>query len=199
VARPEVNPEYASGSYVHKARQQTQGGDSVKVSNKGKAHQLVASQEELLQKLRAELSASKQDSLIVMAGHFMLFVDDESGRLVPGIMEEQSSDDMRNRIARRVGIFPRYTWDLSVELAEDFRGKFDSINILLLINDWQYVPANGVSPSQLRRDFYEQFTGLPDSYRARLERSAWLSSENVLRQVPYQVRGDVVGHTNPAL
>ncbi|KVE23376.1 hypothetical protein WS67_02565 [Burkholderia singularis] len=142
-------------------------------------HCLVQSEAELLGLLQAEISAASNRELIIMAGHFMLFLDESRGCLVPGVIEENESP-MRERIARRVGIFPGYTWELGVRIAQAFKQRFDSIRFLLLINDWQYVSTSSGSASELRRVFYEQFARLPASYRAVLERSGKFSEDNVL-------------------
>lgn len=142
-------------------------------------HRLVQSEGELLELLLTELSSAEQRDLVIMAGHFMLFLDETSGCLVPGVMEERSSP-MRERIARRVGIFPGYTWELGVRIAEQLHQRFDAIKFLLLINDWQYVSTSSGPASELRRAFYERFDALPASYRAVLERSGKFSERNVL-------------------
>jgi hypothetical protein len=143
-------------------------------------HRMVGCEEELLDLMREELAAAEQRELVIMAGHFMLFVDEQENRLVPGIIEEQSSPLLQERISRRVGIFPTYTWNLGVRLGAEFAGKFADTRFLLLINDWQYVPAQGGVASDLRRDFYERFVALPSSYREALTRSERFGERNIL-------------------
>lgn len=145
-----------------------------------KTHSIIASEEELLAFVQEELSSAVSDDLVIMAGHYMLFEDENTGALVPGVIEEQTSDTMRTRIERRVGIFPGYTWDLAVDLAEKHASRFTATKLLLLINDWQYVPTQGRSASELRAEYFAGMTELPARYRERLARSAELSTESVL-------------------
>lgn len=144
-----------------------------------KKHSIIASEEELLAFVQDELSGATSDDLVIMAGHYMLFEDEATGALVPGVIEEQTSETMRTRIERRVGIFPGYTWDLAVDLAEKHAGQFPSTKLLLLINDWQYVPTQGRSASELRAEYFTGMDQLPARYRERLAASA-LSEESVL-------------------
>lgn len=135
----------------------------VREPQKGYHHILVNSEEELLELLRKEISEADQDEMVIMAGHFMLFLDEEKDRLMPGVLEVQETESMKQRIANRVGIFPGYTWELGAQLAQEFKSKFNAIQFLLLINDWQYVPEKG-SASDYRQAFYEDFTHLPQGY-----------------------------------
>ncbi|WP_426449907.1 hypothetical protein ACP26L_33425 [Paenibacillus sp. S-38] len=126
-------------------------------------HQLVGSEEELMSLLRKEVAEAEGQELVIMAGHFMLFLDESQEGLVPGVMEVQPTDLMKQRIANRVGIFPAYTWGKGAQLAKEFRDRFSDIKFLLLINDWQYVPEKGTA-SDLRAQFYENFSELPSIY-----------------------------------
>ncbi|GAA1007824.1 hypothetical protein Aple_043910 [Acrocarpospora pleiomorpha] len=144
-----------------------------------KSQQLVGSEQELRAAIDRELASAALDELVVMGGHFMLFEEEGTGKLVPGVMEEQSSATMRDRIAGRVGIFPKYTWQLSVDLITSYAELVNDAKLLLLINDWQYVPTGGRPASQLRAEFFEGFTGLPDGY-AQVLREAGLDAGSVL-------------------
>ncbi|WP_157251733.1 LPD16 domain-containing protein [Nonomuraea typhae] len=140
-----------------------------------KSHELVASEQELLEVVNRELAgAGPGGDLVIMGGHFMLF-ENEEGRLVSGIIEEQDSEVMRRRIAGRVGIFPLYTWRMSVDLLREH----PEARLLLLVNDWQYVPQNGRPAGELRAEYYDGFTQLPSSYEKEL-RSAGLSPDSML-------------------
>lgn len=144
-----------------------------------KNHRLVASEQELREVINGELAASGDDRLVIMGGHFMLFEDEGSGRLVPGVIEEQESETMRRRIAGRVGIFPGYTWRMSVDLLQEQAASGVDVRLLLLINDWQYVPTSGRPPGELRAEFFERFTALPADYEKAL-RTVGLSPDRVL-------------------
>nr|WP_246238465.1 LPD16 domain-containing protein [Acrocarpospora corrugata] len=144
-----------------------------------KSHQLVGSEQELRAAIDRELASAPLTELVVMGGHFMLFEDEDSGALVPGVMEAQSSTLMRDRIAGRVGIFPAYSWQLSVDLITAYAKLVKDAKLLLLINDWQYVPTGGRPASTLRAEFFESFTGLPDGYQQIL-RAAGLDARSLL-------------------
>lgn len=133
-----------------------------------KTHRLVASEQELRDAIRQELAGADLGEPVIMGGHFMLFEDPATGRLVPGLIEEQRDETMRRRVAGRVGIFPGYTWGLSLDLAREFIERGAGARLLLLINDWQYVPTTGRPASELRAEFLEAFTELPASYQEAL-------------------------------
>lgn len=131
-------------------------------------NQLVDSEQELLATIGREIGAGDHRDIVIMAGHFMLFMDTKQNKLVPGILEEQQSDEMRSRVAQRVGIFPTYTWQLGLKLAQNWATNDRKVGLLLLINDWQYVPTSS-SAAELRQAFYENFSALPPSYESELK------------------------------
>ncbi len=144
-----------------------------------KTHRLVTSEQELREVIGRELPGAGLGELVIMGGHFMLFEDDATGRLVPGVIEEQRDDTMRRRVAGRVGIFPGYTWRLSADLARAYTEAGTAIRLLLLINDWQYVPRTDRPAGELRAEFFAGFTALPDDYLSALT-EAGLSPDVVL-------------------
>lgn len=153
--------------------------NSMNVKKKG-IHQLVASEEEMIQLISEELKNTTQKELVIMSGHFMLFFDEETNSLTPGIIEEQKTDVMKERISRRVGIFPLYTWNIGIQLGERFYEQFRDIKYLLLINDWQYVPSANTSVSDLRKEFYERYTEIPEAYVTSLEKSKHFNQQSIL-------------------
>ncbi|MCK2216227.1 hypothetical protein MF672_020835 [Actinomadura sp. ATCC 31491] len=144
-----------------------------------KSRRLVASEQELRQAIARELPADGLADLVVMGGHFMLFEDPSSGRLTPGVIEEQRDETMRGRIAGRVGVFPGYTWRMSIELLNEYAAAGADARLLLLVNDWQYVPTGGRPASELRAEFFAGLTALPASYEKAL-REAGLTQDVVL-------------------
>ncbi len=125
-------------------------------------HELVNSEPHLLGLIEGQLNDQAYDELVLMSGHFMLFYDEVRKKLVPGIYQEHEGV-LRERIEQRVGIFPEYTWDLSMSIAKQHIARSKKIKFLLLINDWQYVPDQG-SASEFRAEFYNEFTKLPSTY-----------------------------------
>ncbi|CAI8866282.1 LPD16 domain-containing protein [Bacillus pseudomycoides] len=153
--------------------------NSMNVKKKG-IHQLVASEEEIIKLISEELKNTTQEELVIMSGHFMLFFNEETNSLTPGIIEEQKTDMMKERISRRVGIFPLYTWNIGIQLGEQFYEQFKDIKYLLLINDWQYVPSTNASVSDLRKEFYERYTEIPEAYVTSLEKSKYFNQQSIL-------------------
>jgi hypothetical protein len=144
-----------------------------------KSRRLVASEQELREAIERELPGAGLGDLVIMGGHFMLFEDPATGRLTPGVIEQQRDETMRRRVAGRVGIFPGYTWRMSVELLQRYAAEGADVRLLLLINDWQYVPANGRPAGELRAEFFAGLSSLPDSYEKVL-RDAGLTEDSVL-------------------
>ncbi|WP_242479907.1 LPD16 domain-containing protein [Bacillus cereus group sp. N21] len=153
--------------------------NSMNVKKKG-IHQLVASEEEMIKLISEELKNTTQEELVIMSGHFMLFFNEETNSLTPGIIEEQKTDMMKERISRRVGIFPLYTWNIGIQLGEQFYEQFKDIKYLLLINDWQYVPSTNANVSDLRKEFYERYTEIPEAYVTSLEKSKYFNQQSIL-------------------
>ncbi|WP_255258765.1 LPD16 domain-containing protein [Bacillus pseudomycoides] len=153
--------------------------NSMNVKKKG-IHQLVASEEEMIKLISEELKNTTQEELVIMSGHFMLFFNEETNSLTPGIIEEQKTDMMKERISRRIGIFPLYTWNIGIQLGEQFYEQFKDIKYLLLINDWQYVPSTNASVSDLRKEFYERYTEIPEAYVTSLEKSKYFNQQSIL-------------------
>lgn len=139
------------------------------------------SEDELTDIIYSFMNSEPSHSVHIMAGHFMLFYDKQSNRLVPGIYEDVQDPTLKSQIKERVGIFPTYTWKLSVQLAEHYIIKNNkNANLLLLINDWQYVPSDGLA-NEYRTEFYKHFNMLPDSYLAQINSSSVVTTRNITR------------------
>lgn len=140
----------------------------------------VYSEKELMSEIHSSLEGNSTSNAVIMAGHFMLFYDTNSKQLVPGIFEDIENTVLREQVRERVGIFPSYTWSLGVRLAEQFKARYCSdAKLLLLINDWQYVPDTG-NASDHRCAFYANFQKLPLNYSSRLAASTTISEGDVL-------------------
>lgn len=137
------------------------------------------SEESLLEKIHEFIDHQNFSTVHIMAGHFMLFFDPQGKRLEPGIFEDIQSPMLKEEVKSRVGIFPTYTWKLAVQLAEHASiNNKKSAKLILLINDWQYVPDNK-QDTDYRAQFYERFTSLPDSYLSLLAPSSTVSPSNL--------------------
>lgn len=140
----------------------------------------VRSEDELLDRIFSLMDDTDYSSVTIMAGHFMLFFDRSHRRLVPGIFEDIPDIILAEQVRNRVGIFPTYTWDLGIRLGEQYcRHPGRSANLLLLVNDWQYVPDSG-NAGDYRASFYKGFDQLPAAFASRLSRSELLGTNDVL-------------------
>lgn len=140
----------------------------------------VYTEQQLLEIIHGSMDDVRFDNVVIMAGHFMLFYDSLAKQLVPGVFQDIASDTLQAQVKERVGIFPSYTWDLGIRLAEHYRLNYaKEPKLLLLINDWQYVPDSG-SASEHRHIFYSQHQELPLSYAVRLELSTIISKSDLL-------------------
>ncbi|MBH3386036.1 hypothetical protein I5S53_19010 [Pseudomonas juntendi] len=125
------------------------------------------------------MDAEPLNAAHIMAGHFMLFYDKQSDRLAPGVFEDIQDPTLKAQIKERVGIFPIYTWKLAIEFAEHHIVKNNqSGNLLLLINDWQYVPSDKIT-QDYRAEFYNHFKQLPTSYLTHLSSSSIVTTKNI--------------------
>ncbi|MFP3862228.1 LPD16 domain-containing protein [Pseudomonas capeferrum] len=136
-------------------------------------------EEELKNNIHNFMNAEPSNSAHIMAGHFMLFYDKQSDRLIPGVFEDIEDPTLKTQIKERVGIFPTYSWMLAIELAEHhIVNNNKSANLLLLINDWQYVPSDELT-YDYRAEFYNRFKELPASYLAHLNSSSIVTTKNI--------------------
>lgn len=137
------------------------------------------SEEELTNTIYSFMNANPSASAHIMAGHFMLFYDKQRDQLAPGVFEDIQDPTLKSQIKQRVGIFPAYSWKLAIKLAEHhIVNNNKSANLLLLINDWQYVPSDE-SAYDYRTEFYNRFKKLPRSYLAHLNSSSIVTKENI--------------------
>lgn len=102
------------------------------------------------------------NTVVMHAGHFLLFQDAIDNRVMPCIgseLREPRHDDIRSRF----GAFPELSWALGLRLLSQLesRNKY----VMIVVNDWQYLPAG-----QRRLDFFTDTTRLPVSYARELEK-----------------------------
>ena len=136
-------------------------------------------EDELKSRIYNFMNAEPLNAAHIMAGHFMLFYDKLSDHLAPGVFEDIEDPTLKAQIKERVGIFPTYSWRLGIELAEHHIVKNNnSANLLLLVNDWQYVPSEKTT-YDYRAEFYNRFKQLPTSYLAHLNSSSIVTTKNI--------------------
>lgn len=138
------------------------------------------SEQELLTRAKEFVESTASQNLHIVAGHFMLFHDKIDNLLIPGIFEDIINPELSAQVRARVGVFPTYSWQLGIKLAEHHITTSEKCaNLILLINDWQYASNGGVN-NDYRASFYQRFETLPPSYRESLNSSKLLSTANVM-------------------
>lgn len=99
---------------------------------------------------------------------------------MPGVFQDLPNENIRNKVAERVGVFPLYTWELALKVGAEYKDKTKrDVRFLLLINDWQYVPQVG-SAGEHRETFYKRFQGAPASYMKSMEAQGVFAKESIL-------------------
>jgi hypothetical protein len=93
-------------------------------------------------------------SAVVHAGHFLLHVDERTGKAMPCIAEVMEGDE---NLRREVGYFPLLSWSLACRALQAIE-RVD-FYLLVIVNDWQYV-----ADPELRKGFYEEWQSLPPSF-----------------------------------
>lgn len=106
-------------------------------------------------------AAQGAQSVVMQAGHFLLYYDVVEDQLLPCISGELTSP--RHHLLRReAGGFPLLTWKLGLELLDSLQAA--SRQVMVVVNDWQYLPKNVD-----RRRFYGSFKNLPECYSNELK------------------------------
>jgi hypothetical protein len=103
----------------------------------------------------------RDDTVVMQAGHFLLYFDHTEAVVLPGIAEELHSP-RHAPIADEIGRFPRLTWELGLSLLAGL--NVGRRYAMVVANDWQYLPD--VSK---RFDFYRRAPRLTESYTALLD------------------------------
>jgi hypothetical protein len=114
------------------------------------------------------------DTVVMQAGHFLLYYDNTEAIVLPGIATELRSP-RHTVIADEIGHYPLLTWQLGIPLlaALDARRRL----VMVVANDWQYLPDNVD-----RFDFYRRAPRLPGGYRQLLEKHPQVSLLTFPRQ-----------------
>ncbi len=109
---------------------------------------------------RVAAAATGGESIVVQAGHFLLFPDEASG--IPlACIQTDAPDPRHGRILHDSGHFPFLTWRLGLNLLAALPAAHK--RIMVVVNDWQYVANH-----QQRDRFYSTHSHLPPTYRAEL-------------------------------
>ncbi len=94
--------------------------------------------------------------IAVMAGHFSLVHHRQTGKLVPGVIDDIEDEATRNFVAQHhyMGSFPLETWNAGIEIVKRLRSAGRDAKLLVLVNDWQHVEA---APSGQRNSGRDAF------------------------------------------
>ncbi len=133
---------------------------------------LFDSRETVVEPLRKLIEDSHQP-IAIQCGHFALNYDEKLQRLLPGIFQDISDLEKRALIQAHpyMGHFPLETWKMGVELAVYAKKLNKKCSLILLVNDWQWVPkAESGEENPLRSHFYAS-PKLPPSYLQELTKS----------------------------
>ncbi len=105
--------------------------------------------------------AEDVNSIAMQAGHFLVYYDHTEDLLLPCV-ETELRGPRHDAIRNEVGQFPHLTWQLGLSILGIL--KAEKKRVLVLVNDWQYLPS-----SIDRALFYRRFSRLPESYLQTLE------------------------------
>jgi len=113
----------------------------------------------------AQEAAGEARSVTIQAGHFLLYYDIVEDRLLPCISSELTSP-RHDLLRREAGAFPTLSWALGLRLLDALGAP--AKQVMIVVNDWQYLPKVGVD----RHRFYESFKRLPAGYTEELQNYA---------------------------
>ena len=102
-------------------------------------------------------------SVLVQAGHFLVYYDNTEDQLLPCIASELTSP-RHAVVAETYGHFPLLTWRLGLDLLSALPAARKQI--MVLVNDWQYVPSR-----KQKRAFYSRHATLPPAYQRLLDQA----------------------------
>ncbi|MFH1173395.1 MAG: hypothetical protein V1692_02605 [bacterium] len=141
---------------------------------------LFHSKEELEKFLQKEIIACN-GLIVFQIGHFALVYDKDDGKLVPAIYEEIKNKELNETVKEHpyMGSFPLETWKIGTDLVKFAFNNSKESNIVVAINDWQWVPKVESGARNTLKDKFYKTTGLPDLYQKELEKNK-LSSNIIL-------------------
>jgi hypothetical protein len=113
-------------------------------------------------------SLPKDYKLFVCGGHFPLYFSPIEKKVLPGIYQEIADEKSREDVLANFGGFPLFTWEIACNIVNKGVDLGIDSQLLLLINDWQEVPAFMTQdlslPNPYRETFFNNFNHLPSTY-----------------------------------
>ena len=135
----------------------------------------------LIDLIRAQVSPSS--SIVVQAGHFLVYYDHTEDQLLPCVASELRGP-RQEVISSDLGYFPLLSWEIGLALLAAI--PTHNTHILVLVNDWQYLPKD-----VNRERFYKCYRELPRPYRDALAKAG----QSISLVAPPRVRKGL--HTGP--
>jgi len=97
--------------------------------------------------------------IVIQAGHFALIPNESSRHLIPGVFNDIKNAQLQESVKFQpyMGYFPIESWKAGIELLAYAKAKNKTVHILLIINDWQWVPSvTSGQENPLRDEFYKK-------------------------------------------
>lgn len=125
-----------------------------------KSRHSPADASELLQILREQTGPN--DTVVIQAGHFLLYYDQTEAAILPGVSSELKSP-RHVVVANEIGVYPFLTWRLGLSVLSSIAAarRF----AMVVVNDWQYLPQEVD-----RLDFFRHNQRLPSVYRDEIKK-----------------------------
>jgi len=121
--------------------------------------------------------ADGASTVVAQAGHFLVYHDNTENLLLPCI-ESELHGPRHDVIRHEVSRFPLLSWQLALDIL-DFVQAVEK-KILVLVNDWQYLPT-----TVDRASFYDMNKKLPGPYVSALR----AAQSQISLLIPQQNRG----------
>lgn len=130
----------------------------------------VKKRADLLKILSKEIDKNK-GLIIIQAGHFALIPNNDT--LVPAIFQDAGDKKLKQDIKSHIymGAFPLNTWRMGVKLASYCQKKNKKSKLMILVNDWQWVPKVNFGAENKLRDIFYKSSQLPRSYKRELDKN----------------------------
>lgn len=108
--------------------------------------------------------------IAIMAGHFSLIHDRQTGELIPGIPQDIKDKALEEFVTYHpyMGRFPSETWCAGIEIVKRLRSANRVAKLLILVNDWQHVGSARSGYRNLNRDAFFSNAILPPVFRSDL-------------------------------
>jgi len=138
---------------------------------------MIKSKKELFTLLTKELNSFKEP-VAIQAGHFALI--EKNRELLPTIFQDIKDKELKNSVKSHLymGHFPLDTWKMGVGLAKYGLSKKKIMKLLILVNDWQWVPKVDFGADNTLRDSFYKLAKLPLAYQKILKDNN--ISENII-------------------